>query len=57
VGLPPCWIPSTTESTCHNCDGKKPIKTENEIKCRAGMMPALHDLLGMFGSEPVPFLR
>ncbi len=48
MGLPPCSIPSTTESTCHNYDDKKPIKTEDGSKCRAGMMPALHDCWGLW---------
>ena len=48
VGLPPCSIPSTTGCTCHNYDGKKPIKTENGAKCRAGMMPALHNRWGLW---------
>ena len=42
VGLAPCSIPSMTESTCHNYDDKKPIKTEDGAKCRAGILPALH---------------
>ena len=48
VGAPPCWIASTTGFTCRNFDGKKPIKTEDEIKCRAGMMPALHNRWGLW---------
>ena len=28
VGAPPCWIASTTESTCHKYEGRKPIKTK-----------------------------
>ncbi len=43
MGLPPCSIPSTTGAPAKSTRAKKPTKTEDGTKCRAGKMPALHD--------------